>query len=157
MKKVHLIITSYIGQSLGAIHWYGVLKEGYDSGDQAKRKKVTLQKVLTEKDCIELNGVEGNYGYKYRPGYLYEGFNSKEEVIEKALEVWKTEFQDGQLLIRGNPAFAEPQEILIGPEEVKDKINTWWKRCEELGWREEDTSGEVEKISNEFWEYWNKL
>lgn len=149
-RVVYLEISSYIGLSPGASHFYGRLTRG--GGDD----HIDLVYSLSEKQATEINKTyrrlyPGDDLLLVRPGQKYSGFFSKEAIIKQAKKEWKKHYPDGELLILGRSSVADPQHVLEGPTEIKDKINAWYSRCEELEW--DYSNPEVDKIGDDFWEF----
>ncbi len=108
-----LEITSYIGVSYGARHYYGELRYGDE--------RVQLKHRMSAADAARLNKAHGWKGY--RAGGLSEHFDSKDQVIALAVETYKTHFPGAILLVQGNKAYAEPQPCLAGEPVLMEKIN----------------------------------
>jgi hypothetical protein len=126
---VYLEIRTWIGSSaLGAIHYYGELV-GEDI-------TFVLRKTLSSREARELNKVAKATGFpiEYKAGDKYTGFLDKQEIVDLALETWKEQFLDGTILIKGDHAVAEPQEILVGPEDLKEAVNSLVEQAKDLDW-----------------------
>lgn len=106
--KVYLEISSWIGISIGAIHFYGKMK--CSDGDEFK--SIEMLHPLTISQARELNKNE-----KYRlydAGDMYYGYDSKNEIRKQAIETYKDLFPGATVLIEGHIAYADPQPILDG-------------------------------------------
>lgn len=139
----------------GGGHWYGELvpthsPEGHDFHE--------LTRVLSAKDVEELNKAEIHVGsdYWYRPGQTTNRFFSEEHLTALAVAEYKKVYPDAVLLMLGSRSTADPQLVLDGPEDVKEKINAWYQQAEDVGWykRKGDNTA-MRKISDEYWEYFN--
>ena len=101
---VVLEITSFIGLSSNAMHYYGKLV-GYLGN---AKKEIRLDRTLRKSDAIELtkhyrkDNTRGR-GFIFRPGMSFSGFNSRDDVIEKAIEVFNSDFPDGDILVEDDP------------------------------------------------------
>lgn len=149
-KIVHLEITSWRGLSLGAIHYYGELI-GH------KREKYTtikLEQKCTRKAAIEENKKAREMGLpgRTRPGELTNQFDSKEQLRKFAIKHWKEHFPKAVILIEGNSSTVEPQPILIGPKEIKDRVNKLSREADTI-----DRWEKNEKRMDEICDEWNEL
>jgi hypothetical protein len=126
-KFVFIEITSWQGISLGATHYYGKLK-GYDDNNEVLF--IDIEKPLGEKEAKKLSKKDD---FTYREGTLTARFDSKQEVIDIAIEKWKTYFPNAEFLIQGEWAIADPQNCLIAPNGLKEKINKLYLESEEIG------------------------
>ena len=143
MKQIiHLEISSFRGISLGAIHYYGKL---------VGNTRIELEKTLTRRDAIKLNKHDD--GYIWRPGTKYSGFDSEEEVIEFALNVWKKHFPSGIILIQGNSAVADPQLVIAGDRKIANTINKWYYQAEKINWYDGGQSELMHEISDAYWQF----
>lgn len=146
-RIVYLEISSWVGISLGATHCYGDL---WSNGE-----RYPMRKKLTPREAIALN--KKHEWDQYRGGDLYSGFDSHSEITLIALETYKTHFPQADILVLGRSCVAEPQKILDGPPEIKEKVNAWYEEAEKIDWYDGDQEERMEKISNEFWEFWIKI
>jgi hypothetical protein len=146
-NEVFIEITTWMGMSLGAIHYYGELK-GYKSEDEGSRIGIVLEHGLTQREATVLNKA-GDFHYAlYKKGAMYRGFSSKEEIIELGLKVWKEYFPNATILILGRNYAAEPQKVLVGPPNYMEKVNAWVEQFPHGDWIEESY-----KIADEFQKY----
>ena len=112
---VFLEITSFVGFSVGASHFYAHIT-GYDENN--KYKRIELSRILTDETAIEYNRRENRRrglttNYTYKPGMKVNGFDTRDEAINQARKDFKIFFPEAKKLILGNPAFSsEHQEIL---------------------------------------------
>ncbi len=141
-----LEISSYIGVSYGARHYYGELRYGDE--------RVQLKYRMSAADATRLNKAHGWKGY--RAGGLSEHFDSKEQVIALAVETYKTHFPDAILLVQGNKAYAEPQPCLAGEPALMEKINELAAELKVEEAKEEAKNGNQEsrrmrEICDEYW------
>lgn len=134
LKLAHLKISTYIGNSIGATHYYGTIQYNDENFD--------LVYKLTEGSAGRLNvlraKVWGNIGYRYRVGDPYRGFDSLEQVRKEAIRVWRTFAPDAVVLVEGSECEIDPQPCLDGPPELKTRINAFVERAEAVGGYEGD-------------------
>lgn len=151
-KVIFLKITSYIGISPGASHFYGELIP------QDRSDSVNLRYVLSERRATRINrdikhNSPGDYDLmKVYPGQFYGGFYSEEEIIRLAKREWRDRFPEAEMLVLGDRSSAEPQLVLEGPKKDKETINRWFEKCEYLNWDYDNPL--VEEITEDFWKYW---
>lgn len=110
-RVVQLKITSYRGISLGATHFYGRLSY-YTPKNEFMWDEVTHK--LTVKEAKYLNGTDGleRSVVKFRAGQESGRFETKEQLIETAIEKFRKSFvPHGYKLLLGND-HADPCEIL---------------------------------------------
>jgi hypothetical protein len=144
-RIVYLEISSFIGRSFGAIHYYGCL-----SGHCPEYKKVRLERKLSAREAAELNKVHD--WRLYREGYLYEGFDTKDEIMHLALSDYKKHFPDADILIMGSSAIADPQPVLDGPPDFKDMVNAWVDEADRIGGYEGNETV-MHHLSDTYWKY----
>ena len=115
-RKVFLDITSWIGRSYGAIHYYGTLKvqslkqRNIKSGDlsylnasapvESRGLQIDLTRPLTRKDML-IDGGERFKGAKN--GERVKNFDSKEDVQAGAIKFFKKYFPSGWVLVMISP------------------------------------------------------
>ena len=148
MSICYLEITTWQGISLGAQHFYGELRTSDDYNDSAK-----LERKLTPRAAAAMNKSRRNMGLMelhYRAGQMFNGFDTREEIIALAVKTYREHFSKTTILVLGDRAVAEPCPVLDGPDGVKvtaqklydenEKIHaqSWWdkrknrKRMDEL-------------------------
>lgn len=151
---VFLKVSTFVGTGVGAAHYYGRLEllQGGDSVD------VTCK--LTQKHADRLNKgwltkemrEEGSVGYQ--KGEKSTRIFSRKAVISAARKQFKIHFLKATVLVLGSPVVAQPQEILVGPVEFKEKITKLAKEYDTLDWdREADRPRirELEKAWEKLW------
>jgi len=104
-QRIYLDINSWNGISIGATHFYGELL----CFDGAGLKKVTVTHKMTSKMAKELSKKDD---WHYKPGEETHRFSDKEQIIDKAKEIWKREFPNGRVLFLGSGSSIEPKQIL---------------------------------------------
>lgn len=127
-KTIVLEISSWAGTSIGAEHYYGRLM-GYADN---KITYVELKKTLTQREADCLNKKDESY-VKLKQGDESTRFNSKKEIREKAIEIWKQHFPYDEFLLEGRFAVCNPQKCLVAPDGLKDKINSLYEEQERIG------------------------
>lgn len=145
MKAVYLEVSTLRGVSFGAVHFYGKLVCG--------QKVIELEHPLTRAQAEKLNKGEQGFSFLvYKPGDLYRGFDERQDVIDFGTESFKENFDESaDLLVLGRAVYAEPQPVLIGPQELKDQVNAWHDEADKLGWHDGGHGRRVDEICNAFW------
>ena len=150
-KIVWLKISSWSGISIGAVHIYGeLIPDGSQEG-------VSLEKTLTATQARKLNkwyrqtgGVGGLT--TYRAGYKTTGFDDESELTEFALKTYREHFPKAELLIKGQAMNVEPQLILDGPSDVKEKAERLLREARALEyWEHRENYKRMDALSDE-WE-----
>lgn len=138
---VFLSVSSFIGVAVEAVHYYGRLRllQGGESIDITY--KVTKAQAA-------------KWGCGYRLGDKSTRFLSRRKVINAAKKHFKIYFPKAAVLVLGRSALAEPQEILVGPKEFKDKITKLAKRYARLDWDIEADREEIDEILSRWQEVW---
>lgn len=114
---VRLKISSWVGTSYGALHYYGEMK--WD--DERGRWDIRLQHKMTSSQAKAFNKNRAHcfpgeeHPIIHNSGDIIDGFDSKEDVIEAAKKLYhelglKCGMQDGY----------DWNNIIIEPEEVQD-------------------------------------
>lgn len=128
---VYLHITSFIGVSFGAQHYYGkLICRGNTNGEQC------LTHVLTEDEAAALR--KAHDWSHYRAGYKAEGYDSEAAICQQAIAEYKTIFPDAVVLVEGNPVYSGPHKILAGPDGLAEEVRSLIQRADEIGWWEHD-------------------
>lgn len=134
---VNLEISSFVGLSVGASHYYGKLC--------FNEERVDLERRLNKRNI-------GDFAKeKYALGGTTARFNSEEHVIQTAKRAWKKIFPNAVILLVGSSAVLDPQKCIDGPPDLKKKINDYYRRAEKVGGYEGNDK-EMTKISNEYME-----
>ena len=128
-KIVYLDLTTWIGTSFDAEHYYGCLQTNVYG-----QKDVELEKPATAREAAYLNKKNG-YRVRYKKGALISNFETSEEIIQLAIRTYKQHFPEATILIKGAAMISQPQLILDCPDEVFMRDgNHIFHKCEELGW-----------------------
>jgi len=146
---VHLSISSFMGLSPEATHYYGTLSS-YDG------KEIISHEILRKMDREDVRLFnKNNWGAVYRVGELTRRFTTEQGIIRIAKKIWRKHFPSSKVLILGRGAVCEPQLIIdIASESLewfKRKNNILYKRAEKCNcW---DNESKMLKICKE----WDKL
>lgn len=141
--EVYIEITSFIGVSIGAKHYYGHLI-GYKDGEYTS---IELYNCLSAREARKLNR-DSWFDAAFREGDMYAGFDTKDDIINLALVKWKHYFPDASILVLGDIAYGKPQEVLVGPEDYKKQINEWAEQFPRGNW-----TSVSERLSDQFIKY----
>ena len=153
---VFLAVSTFVGSGVGAKHYYGVL-EHPQGGDSVG---VTYKLTQIEADRLNKGWLTKEMRTSdagYQKGEQSERFPSRMKVIAVAKKQFKVYFPKATVLVLGNAGVVEPQEILIGPKEFKDKINVLAKRYDKsfrLDWDDIVDRPAIEKIEEEWQKLW---
>lgn len=127
-KVVHLEVSSYIGISLGATHFYGKLVR---EDGQGQLETVYLMRKLTARDATEMNKSDPDR--TWRAGQSYDGYNTTQDIIDQALAEYKQYFPGATVLLLGKYVFYTPKIVLDGPESLKKEAAYLVESVERLG------------------------
>lgn len=105
---VTLEISTWLGLSLGATHYYGKLC-GYNDGEY---KCVELKHPLTPSQATRLNKEEQSHR-TWRVGVLYPGFDTEDDVIAFSVECFQEHFPAASVLVIGSATSIEPKRIVV--------------------------------------------
>ena len=118
---IYLEITSWAGISLGAIHYYGKLKQSHN----LCLKSIEIQKKVTQKEADYINKKDRFANYK--AGYLTDRMDSKQEVIDLAIKLCKKQYPQFKVIVIGKSYIVQPQKVIFGPINFKTKTNYLYK------------------------------
>lgn len=131
MAIATLEISSYIGLSIGAVHYYGRL--WFDEGDGGRLRKYDLIHRLTEAEATVLNKRENESKARlYQAGMEVPGFDTERQVKDAALEIYKDRYPGATVLLCGRPAEVGPRLALDGPVELQERSAALVARKEAL-------------------------
>jgi len=148
---VFLTISSFIGTSVGAQHFYGRLTPL--EGDQEFDVKYRLSKEDAEHiNKFSFATKEFRESIGYEEGELCSRFRSRKKVIAEAKKQFKKDFPKATVLVLGRSYVVEPQEILVGPRRFKTKINRLAKRAKEINYW--DSEEEMQELCDKWQELW---
>ena len=150
-KIIFLEITSWLGLSLGAQHYYGELVTRRSIW---KQPRIKLTHILTPRQAAKLNRDLAPGGYSFWAGEESEGFDSEEEIRELALKTWRTYFPQGEMLIEGKASIGDPQRILDWPASplAMEEANKVFADFDELrGYEFNSKRSEAERL-NKMWD-----
>jgi hypothetical protein len=152
---VYLKVHTYVGSATvyWAKHWQGTLFCGED------REGIPVTYNMTQGDADKSNKDDGPYGCggamgAYKAGEESTRFLSREVLIAAVEACWQSHYPQAKVLIEGENCVIEPQAVLIGPKEIKDRINVLYAECEALGWWEDDHDAEVDQRVDEWMRIW---
>jgi len=146
---VFLTITFWVNTCAMGKHYYGRLRsfngKWFDVVYKlSKEDAKDMNKGWLSKDTKDYIG--------YNEGEESERFISKERLIAEARKQFKKYFPKAKVLVLGDRAVIEPQEILVGPREFKIKINRLVRRAKELKYW--DNEKEMDKLCKKWEKMW---
>ena len=156
MKIVYLTTRTYVGTlAFGASHYYGTLNwDKHETGEFGlpERGDIDLEHTLTKREAAELN-KDSLFDYGWKAGSNYHGFSSEEAVIKEGIKVFKEQFTSEDILVLGDHVVADPQRILVGPQDVMDFVNPLVDEKEKIGSYEKspERTDELFKIFIKYW------
>lgn len=144
-NMVFLSITSWVYSGIGT-HYYGRLRpcDGEEAFD------VTYKLSQIEADRFN----RGTTDVLYEVDEESERFFSRDKVIAAAKKQFKKYFPGATILILGDRGVVEPQQVLVGPKQFKDKINVLAARYDELDWYVKSDREEIEELEMEWQKLW---
>ena len=143
---VTLEITSWIGIGLGARHYYGKLIMTQKNGE---RESIGLTYQLTEKQAKRLNSQEKSR--LYGKGSSYAGFDSEDDVRERARSSFRALFPHAKVLIEGSRSAVEPKRILVPEKYEKASVDLVDKMDKLYGGNPNPRSWkELDKLTEEY-------
>jgi len=146
---VFLKINCWEGVSVGAEHWYGVLRS-YD--ERHNRIDTELQRKMTAQDVVHLNKKRGmGHDCGYKVGEFTTCFYTRRSVIEKAKRVFRRHFPRAKVLMLGDAGTAQQQPVIVGPKDFKEPINKLVKEAEKINWWDNEEEMQI------LWDKWQKI
>lgn len=121
-QRVFLEITSWIGSSFGATHYYGDLI-GYLSDDWNDRKTIHLTHKLTQRQATKIN--KRYHTAIFQRGYLFEGFDTKDEIIELGKKTWRLEYPNAKYLVYGKSYYTNEDLVIIDKTDDFTELDVW--------------------------------
>lgn len=119
MEMVNLEITTFIGGSYGAMHWYAKLK--YYNADK-EIQHVDIDYPITAGHAKRLNAHRNHVmpgdTFVYQPGMIMNGYESKDEAIEAGKKKYKEMGLTQGLRLGHFATVPQPEETLIEPEKT---------------------------------------
>lgn len=110
-KVVRLSITTWVGYSLGASHYYGDMLPMW-----MLRGSVNLSRKLSAKAAQHMNKTDEvhrrNTGFRWRPGMETQRFDSEDGVIAEALRTWRELFPDADVLLLDKEGVTSTSRVL---------------------------------------------
>jgi hypothetical protein len=154
MKAAYLKILTWADSLIVmfAEHYYGTLYFGKDD-------KVEFEYRLTQSDAKHFNKSEKDcivpMKVRYRSGQSSKRFLDKGLLIQMGIDEFKKNSRGCKLLILGDSSICDPQKVLVGPENLMDRMN---RICEEFekfnGW---ECAKEDEKKVQRLCDKWDIL
>jgi|FAXJ01.1.fsa_nt_gi hypothetical protein len=154
-----LEISTYIGNSPGAIHYYGRLwiQDVDDTNPNRDDVQIKLTRKLTGKE-VRAENLEAGYT-RVRKGSTTEGFMTRGEVITAGLKHFKSHYQG--VLIEGQYACLSAWQNLIYWSPCFDKIatemNALAKEFQSLNGYEGDEEKRVEQLDKRWYTLYSTL
>jgi len=146
----YLEITTFIGMSIGAVHFYASF--------YFREEKIDFNRTLDSKSAKRFNKERGERDNFYKKGSQVNAWESREEIIEEALRAYKTHFPAAKLLVEGQHSYVDPHLVLDGPAITMRKCNDIYDSCEAIGWWDDEDQREyMEELSGEWWDIINAL
>lgn len=149
IQTAYLDITTWVGLSPGAEHYYGTLKgpdgENHDVWDS-----------LTAEAARQRNRLENVTHYE--AGDETRRFATKTALREAAVAQFKEKYPNKVILVEGSRSTLMPQLVLVGPRPYKHAVNKLYRRIEILyrktkgDWhpKMDQLCAEWKRLSNEF-------
>lgn len=140
-EKIAVVeITSWIGMSMGAEHYYGEL--------WMHGKKIELKHRLTKAEALKRNTKDPSFAW--RAGIMVSGFATEKKVRTIAVELCRKD-SGVKLLLEGMYAVADVQKAVYGDPVIVAKINELYARADVIGfWDHNEHEDEMYDIDAEF-------
>ncbi len=129
--KAFLRVVSWHGVVPGASHYQGTLK--------IDGKEYEVTRPLTAAEAKQLNKEARRDGATcniYKKDGPSGRFFSEESLIEAGIEIVKRDHPGVKLLILGDSAILDPQQVIMGDEPLKSILTELW----------------LEAVANDHWE-----
>lgn len=146
-RVTYLRITSHIGISFGARHFYGVLE---NNGNDYE-----LQNILTASHAAELNQHEIKLGYKgtHKVGDRYSGFLTKDEIKKLGINMYRFIYPESDILLLGWEMLEDiPTHCIDGPADIMEQINMYADTYD-IRSQHEPNDKSIKYIRNAYWTY----
>lgn len=138
MRIIYLDIDSWVGHDPRAKHYYGSFDIPWHGDEDYV---IEVEKEITKKDFKEL--IRNNDEDGYYIGMSTRRFNSKKELVEKAIELLEKEKIEYDLLLEGRQSVASVQKALAGPPELVKKINELYQENEKYCYASDDRNDQI--------------
>lgn len=156
----HLDITSWVGISLGASHWYcKVIVEENDEDVE----RVQMTRPLTSKEIAAMNREsQEKYGFSNnRQGDTTEGYWTKEEAVQAGIDYFKSKY-NGVLFDGERTSCSAWKKVIVHPPELTalvTEMNKIADMFQGLNGYECEKSKEalVERLDNKWYKKYIKL
>jgi len=127
-----LQISTYVGTSIGAFHYYGRLYFGseYEGHELEYKLSVSQAKALNKNDY--------DFGREYatptKPGEMDGRFDTEEHIRLEAIAQWKAIYPEAIILVEGDHMHHGVQDrVLDGPKKLVSSLQKLVDRQNELG------------------------
>lgn len=147
-------VDTFVGTGVGAVHYYGILRQ------LCGGRSVDVTHKLTQIEADRLNkkwltkDMRESLSAGYQKGECSSRFFSREAAINAAKKQFKKCFPKAAVLVLGSSGVVEPQRILVGPKEFKDKINKLVKKYDKLDWDIRTDRKEIEELEKKWEKLW---
>lgn len=124
----YLKVTSFVGIGAGARHSYGTIHGP---------TKVELVRLLDEKGAEDLNRLDQTFDRDYftwEPDMDTNRFDHDRDVEAAALAVWPHIAGPEDVLVVGDPSYAEPHRPLAGPPSVVRLMQMMYDAAQQMDW-----------------------
>ena len=156
-----LEVTSWIGISIAADHFYGSVKSEYTrnkSGESIQKVNKSLSRLLSRKEAVKLNQKDSDslgalMCSPYRPGQQTDRFNARADVVTAAIKYCKENHPNCFLLL-GSVGIRSARPVLYWPsgfDTHATRLNELAKEWEEIGGYGGNET-QAHKIDNEWCE-----
>lgn len=159
----HLDITTWVGLSIGAQHYYVELiidnpnaKHGTD--------RIKIERPLTATEAIVMNLEAKAQGYlsrMYKPGEMTQGYNSREDAIAAGIKYFNEHYQ-GVLYDGDHCSCSAWKKAVVWPEEFTHIVKSMNKLADEFqalnGYEcKKDKEAQVERLDKRWYKRYHKL
>jgi len=103
--------TSWVGMSIGAVHWYGSLSGNKNGYDFTYQLKVDVNRILTTSSAKRENKMSERFHFNYKKGDEAGGWFDKEALYDKTIEIYKNYYPNAKLLLRDDTEL-NPSQVL---------------------------------------------
>lgn len=158
---VELDINSYVGTgAIGAKHYYAKLKwnrpKKKGEQDWSTGETGSVYGKLSKKDAERINKL-GWESKKANPGDTCFGWLTEKEAIQHGVDKFLETFDTKKdILVMYPGGSAGVCVVMVGPDDLKEKIKPWSDACEALNWDWSLQSRKMEAIDKEFKKFWDE-
>lgn len=130
-RLITLSISTYIGTSFLATHYYGRL---YNTADD-EYSSIDVERPMTHREIVAANKEAGHSVCER--GDMTSRLLSEDEVHKVAIKWYKAHSDafDDAVLLEGHFASCDPKKAIAGPPDIVARINSLWEAWETMnGW-----------------------